>query len=303
MILHRKENTDKITYGVDKKEFKKAIEYKPDYVIVSNPASMRSKIVKSLLERTSANILIEKPISSKYRDIRYWNLDTLKNRKIQVGYNLRFLPSLIKFRKIIKDGVVGAPLSVRAEVGQYLPDWRKSVDYRASVSARRELGGGVLFELSHEIDYLTWMFGRAVWVSAWTGKKSNLEINVEDTCFLTMCHSCMENGTEIITQLNLDMVRKDRKRTCTVIGETGTIIWDGISGEIKLFSKDKWHLIYSKPELVDNTYVDQLRNFMKKDLKQFEFQEKLNDAMMVLKTIVAAKRSARMRSKIVNVVE
>ena len=50
-------------------------------------------------------------------------------------------------------------LSVRSSVGQYLPEWRKNTDYRKGVSARQDLGGGVLLELSHEIDYIQWIFG------------------------------------------------------------------------------------------------------------------------------------------------
>ena len=40
----------------------------------------------------------------------------------------------------------------------YLPNWRKNIPYYLSNSADKK-GGGVLLELSHEIDYLTWIFG------------------------------------------------------------------------------------------------------------------------------------------------
>ena len=42
----------------------------------------------------------------------------------------------------------------------FLPSWRKNIDYQSSVSAKKSLGGGVLLELSHEIDYLIWLIGK-----------------------------------------------------------------------------------------------------------------------------------------------
>ena len=67
---------------------------------------------------------------------------------------------------LMQNKIVGKILSVRCEVGQFLPSWRPNIDYRESVSARKALGGGALLELSHEIDYLMWIFGDIDWVKA-----------------------------------------------------------------------------------------------------------------------------------------
>ena len=40
----------------------------------------------------------------------------------------------------------------------YLPKWRKNIVYSNSNSAKKKYGGGVLLELSHELDYLQWIF-------------------------------------------------------------------------------------------------------------------------------------------------
>jgi predicted dehydrogenase len=75
-----------------------------------------------------------------------------------------FLPSLIEFKRQIFSEKLGKIYSIRAEIGQYLPGWRPESDYRICVSVQQKLGGGVLLELSHEIDYLSWIFGRVDWV-------------------------------------------------------------------------------------------------------------------------------------------
>ena len=53
-------------------------------------------------------------------------------------------------KKFLDTGALGDHIyNVFAGVGQYLPDWRAG-DYRVTVSASKDLGGGALLELSHE---------------------------------------------------------------------------------------------------------------------------------------------------------
>ena len=50
----------------------------------------------------------------------------------------------------------------------------------------KELGGGVILTLIHEIDYLYWLFGEINSVYAIGKKKTNLKINVEDSALISM---------------------------------------------------------------------------------------------------------------------
>ncbi len=50
-------------------------------------------------------------------------------------------------------------ITVSAYVGQDIRDWRPGRDHRTTASATQEAGGGVLRDLSHELDYLLWLFG------------------------------------------------------------------------------------------------------------------------------------------------
>ena len=53
---------------------------------------------------------------------------------------------------------MGKIVKVNSKASSYLPDWRKNKNFRKSVSSQKKLGGGVLLELSHELDYLLWFF-------------------------------------------------------------------------------------------------------------------------------------------------
>ena len=41
---------------------------------------------------------------------------------------------------------------MQIQAGQYLPDWHSYEDYRKSYFSRKDLGGGVLLTLIHEIE-------------------------------------------------------------------------------------------------------------------------------------------------------
>ena len=86
--------------------------------------------------------------------------------------------------------------------------------------------------MSHEIDYLKWIFGEIDCVAAMVGKNSNLSINVEDFAnILIKFKKNKENKNHIVASLSMDFYRHDSKRVCEVIGEKGTLVWDGISNK------------------------------------------------------------------------
>ena len=104
-------------------------------------------------------VLIEKPISDNLKKCsELIELMTSNNCLVTVGYVLRHSKILNKFKELINQSDIGKRLYAEIKCGSYLPDWRKDKDYRESVSAKSSLGGGVLLELSHEINYANWQF-------------------------------------------------------------------------------------------------------------------------------------------------
>jgi predicted dehydrogenase len=238
------------------------IDLNPQAAIISNPASKHIEIAKILASK-GVNLLIEKPISDSSKGVQELIDICYKNKVIlMTGYNLRFLPSLIEFKKQAHSIKVGKIYSVRAEIGQYLPSWRPETDYRKSVSAQKSLGGGVLLELSHEIDYLSWIFGKVNWIKAHISKQSDLEVDVEDSAYVILGFEKMD-GIALTVSLNIDFIRHDITRKCFVIGENGTLLWDGIKGEVKFFEKSGKHwktLFLSNPDR-DFTYIEEIKSF------------------------------------------
>jgi len=271
------------------------LDFNPDVAIVANPAPFHLEMANALAD-LGCHLFIEKPISNKVEGVAEFLKKVDESNLIcQVGYNLRFMLSLSCFRDLINRGYVGRPLSVRCEVGQYLPSWRPDIDYRNSVSSRSELGGGALLELSHEIDYLRWIFGEVGWVNAWIGKVSELEIDVEDVAHLTIGFMAEHLEKSVVANVNLDLFRQDPVRKCVLVGEKGSLSWNGISGCVDHFDplEAKWKEVMLIPPLRNESYEVQWAHFLT-CLKNN--QKPLVDGLEGLRTLEVidmARRSAR----------
>jgi predicted dehydrogenase len=270
-----------------------AVDFRPQLSVIANPSPFHMQVAVPLAS-IGSHLLIEKPLAARLRELDLF-LPMLKEKSpvVMTGYNLRFLPSLVKFREILDEGVVGKALSVRCEVGQYLPSWRPDADYRSGVSARKDLGGGALLELSHELDYLQWIFGSAIWVRATLRKQSDLEIDVEDTAHLTLGFRQKEELPELVATVSLDFVRRDTTRQCTVIGSEGSLRWNGISGVVEVIcaGENAWTEVYRHQPERDFTYVAEWKHMLKCIEDKRPAKVSFDDGLKVLCLIDAAVRS------------
>jgi len=148
-------------------------KWKPGYVVLANKTHEHHGALLTLAQcGFEGRVLVEKPLFEGIREVPQNRFACLA-----VAYNLRFHPLIIRLRDFLADQ---RPLSAFAYVGQYLPQWRPSTDYRHSYSSRRAEGGGVLRDLSHELDYMNWLFGGWVKLTALGGHLSHLEIDSDD---------------------------------------------------------------------------------------------------------------------------
>lgn len=277
-----------------------ALLFRPQLAVIANPATHHLEVAL-VLAQAGIHLLMEKPIAATSQGIAAL-IETcrLKSTTLMVAYNLRFLHTLQKFRELIEAQRVGRVLSVRAEIGQYLPSWRPGTDYRQSVSAKTSLGGGVLLELSHEIDYLRWLFGDVEWVNAIQCKQSGLEIDVEDTAHLLIGFATKTESAPVIAALNMDFIRHDTTRTCTVIGETGTLRWNAVAGTVEIFEKGQnaWETLFSHQPQRDDSYLAEWRHFLECITHGTSPLISGVDGLEVLRIIEAARQSSETKCTI-----
>jgi predicted dehydrogenase len=206
-----------------------AIAFAPTVAVIASPATHHAATAVRLIE-AGVPLLVEKPLAADVGDAHaIAEAAARRGTIVATGYNLRFAPGLRWLHERLGAGVIGPVRTARAEVGQYLPDWRPGHDYREGVSARRALGGGALLELSHELDYLVWLLGSPRAVSAMLARTSDLAIDDEDCAQLALRFDG-EDGRPLLASATLDFVRRDPRRRCTLVGRGGTLEWDGITG-------------------------------------------------------------------------
>ncbi|MFC5299827.1 Gfo/Idh/MocA family protein [Azospira restricta] len=285
--------------GADRQftDIDEALAFAPAAAIVCSPATTHVRVASALVDR-GIPVLIEKPIAGDLAGLD--DLLALAIRRgvpLMTAYNLRFLPSLREVRQIVESGAIGEVLGVRAEVGQYLPDWRPGCRYQDSVSARRDLGGGALLELSHEIDYVYWMFGMPSRVAAMGGCYGELGIEVED-----MASLCLEyDRPRRLVNIHLDFLQRSVSRTCKFIGSQGTLVWNGMTDVLELYRPDSGAWSRAEvPAVPDRNamYLDELSHFLECVEQR---QAPLIDGHQgrdVLRIVEAAKESIRRRSTV-----
>jgi len=162
-----------------------------DYIIISNPTSLHYETLKFLDEQyKKIKFLVEKPLFNNFKSF------SSRSNFYFVGYNLRFHKIINKFLKFINEKDI---ISISIKTYSYLPNWRKNIDYQSSASAKKSLGGGVLRDLSHEIDLLNFLFGALTFTYADSRKVSNLDIETDD--FLLACGK-LESGAPFSIELN-----------------------------------------------------------------------------------------------------
>lgn len=217
-----------------------------DYVVVANQTHEHHDALCALADVDyQGRVLVEKPLFDRVRP-----LPDLPLGQVFVAANLRFhpvirrLPSLIEGRRI---------LTIQIYVGQYLPDWRPDVDYRQCYSAFRAAGGGVLRDLSHELDYLTWLTGAWRRLTAVGGKLSSLEIDSDDAFSLLV-----ETERCPIAGVSLNYLDRKLRREIIINMEGRTVKGDLIANTLEVNGK-----IEALDGRLDDTYLDQHRALLK----------------------------------------
>lgn len=246
----------------------KDLEHYGYFVIASETFKHFDQI--AYLERNTKNaiILCEKPLFDTSKTIN------VRQNSVYIGYVLRFHPILQKIESILKQE---KPFAVQVRCGSYLPFWRPGTDYRKSYSAFKDQGGGVLLDLSHEIDYIQWLFGTIITIDSYQSKISDLEISSDD---YVSAIGTTENGT--IIDFSLDYISKIPIREILFHTPNITVRADLISNRLEIGTKN------GDIETVPTEAPERNDLFRKMHLSALgnrEYLSTLEEGLSVMKTI------------------
>lgn len=193
---------------------------RPDYAVVATETAQHAA---SLLELSQSGfrgpVLVEKPLFSQREPSPDYPFATTV-----IGYNLRFHPVMTA----LADRVRGRQaITASAYVGQDIRDWRPGRDHRQTASATAAAGGGVLRDLSHELDYLLWLFGPWRRVAALGGSSGARQLAVDDHIELLL-----EMDRARAVQVHMDYLDRPGVRRIRINLEDETLDADLAAGRL-----------------------------------------------------------------------
>jgi len=266
-----------------------------DGIIISNPTSLHIKTLKSALNQ-NVPVFVEKPLADSIRQ-----LDEIRpedRSRVMVGFCLRFHKMIRLVKDFIDAGGLGKISRARLYCGHYLPLWHPDTDYRREYFSRRDLGGGVLRTLSHELDLSRYFFGDIRELTGFSGKLSDLEIDVEDTAFFL---GTTDRG--ITVSVELDYLNPRFCREGILIGSQGSLAYSFNPPELVFSGSDGATHNLLNNEIrhdINNFYHDMYREQMKNFLNFVEGTEKpmcdFADGAYVMRLIKAIEDSSRLKA-------
>ncbi|MBW8284239.1 MAG: Gfo/Idh/MocA family oxidoreductase [Rhizobium sp.] len=213
-------------------------DFLPDFVIVASVTSRHGADLNALSELGySKPVLVEKPL-----------LETIPkggvkkpHLPVQVAYNLRFHPVVIALRKALEGRTI---LAAHIIAGQHLSQWRPGRDMLSTYSASKAAGGGVVRDLSHELDLAQYVLGPLSLITSHSARVGNVTVDSEDIAAAILSST----SCPLIT-IHLNYLDRQPRRHWLVITETGTIEADLIKSTLTIDGK-----VETVPLAPDQTY-------------------------------------------------
>jgi predicted dehydrogenase len=139
---------------------------------------------------------------------------------------------------------------------------------------------------SHEFDYLLWLFGAPSRIFAMGGRRSSLEIDVEDTAAILM-----EMGG-VPVQLSQDYLQRPPRRRLRIVGDEGKVVADLLAPRLEVFRQGELVEDARFEGFVRNDmFLDEMRHFLDCVAGRASPVVSLRDGAVSLRMAMAALRS------------
>ena len=271
-VINFSTSYDNLEYAID--------HFNPDFIIIATETVTHVDVINKLhFIGFSGIILVEKPLGKDYLESI-----TYDKRKILVVYNMRFHPITTFLKSNVNfDDII----SSNFYVGQYLPFWRVNSHYQESYSASSLMGGGVLRDLSHELDLILHFMGDWIDVISKGGHFSKLNIASDDVYqILLNTHKCS------LVSLECNYLDYISQRKYIFNTNKSTILADFINNKVTINNESvSFDCDYY------TSYINMYKAFISKSFDQFcSFDEGNN----VLKLVNACEDSVIHKKFILN---
>ncbi len=237
-----------------------ALDSEIDVAVVCSISAHHAGDLVQLMNKARA-LYVEKPVittQTAFEQIKTL-VDLGWSRPTVVGCNLRYLPAIQRLNREIRSGALGRCAHANLRVGQWLPSWRPGRSWQLGYAARREAGGGVMFDLVHELDMAMYLFGDIAHAQAAAASRSSLGLQVDDVACMTLA---MASGQPV--QVSMDYISRRPVRHYTVVGDEATLSLDVVGKSFRRESAQGDEYITLDPADWDmsQTYLDAMSDLI-----------------------------------------
>ena len=258
----------------------KALNEKPEVAIVSNPTHLHLRTLMKCVQ-SKCHVFIEKPISQNLRGYKkIKELIIQHKRHVVVGYMMRYHPCIIQIKKWIDKKRIGKILHFKSEWGEYMPGWHPWEDYKISYAGKKEMGGGPILTLSHDIDLSLLFCGEYKDVLGNYISISDLKINTEDVADILIS---FKSGAS--ANIHLNYLSRPSSRKINIIGSKGQISFNYYKNEAKMFINGKHSKTYnvSKKFNRNDLFVNEIKDFFNKIKNKNPNVRNIDNAFKIVK--------------------
>ena len=263
------------------------LESMPDSVFICTPTALHvEQALRSI--RAGAHVFAEKPLSTSAEGVAELEAAARDlGRTVMVGHCFRFHEGLRKAKEWLDEGRIGRLISVRAVMGEYIPDVMPN--YRSMYISK--YNGA--YELMHDIDLALWFAGRPpVSVFGIDGTFGDMGMESPDTVELLIRFE-----DRCVANVHLDFFQRVRHRQTELFGTEGTITvefadWNACQLSLYEARVGEWHCEQLWTDR-DDMFRDEDRAFLRAVSAGTAVPVTVADGLLAVRVMNAAQESAR----------
>ena len=197
--------------------------------VVTTPALVHAEVAVHAL-RAGKHVFCEKPMARTVADAEAMvDAERESGLVLQVGYVMRHSPDALNLRRLIVEGCIGRPVFFR-------DIWALAKGNPSPSTHDAELGGGIVYEHAHWLDFVSFVFGPARKVYASTMRLKPDPTTADDTFILIIDFESgdravwSESWAALGMGFDVPAVGRKVRPTTDVIGPQGSIHFPGPDG-------------------------------------------------------------------------
>lgn len=194
-------------------------DFRPEALVISTSPRHHMDYAEKAAER-GLSCFIEASVVDAERILALHDSTVAMPIVMAPSCTMRYFPGPRKVKELISEGLIGKPLNINYQTGQWLPDWHPWEDIRDFYVSERDTGGCreiVPFELT----WLNDVFGVPEPLACVKAKLSDMPADIDD-----LYHCLLRYPDNVLANVTVEVVsRPQAVRELRVIGSQGELVY------------------------------------------------------------------------------